>query len=259
MAAAVLAPTVTIISTLLALGVIQPFERGKAEALADSQASTLAAGTAKIRIDVHGRGGDYTAVGAYDFREGRGRFTYNFTNLPNRAGDAAVEARFFQNAVYVHRPEKPRSARWLLVNLDRDLEDRARLVQAATGDAPTAAVDVAEAKVEDPTAVLSRMAAAGAVLDRGESRSLGAELHEYSGTLPAAHGDGKPPRRRGSTTRTSSAASTSPPERGAPRAWCSTTSAWRSTPRRPPPTRSSSTRASCAPGAPSRPPGAGTG
>lgn len=191
--AAVLAPTVTIISTLLALGVITPFERGKAEALADSQASTLDAGTAKIRIDVGKPSAttvDYTAVGAYDFREGRGRFVYNFTNLQGRERDAAVEARFFQNVVFVHRPTAPRKARWLLINVDRDLDLQEDAEKLRPGTSAPA-IKVAEAKVVDPTTVLQDMAETGAVRDRGESRSLGAKLHKYSGALPAARGDEK--------------------------------------------------------------------
>lgn len=184
----ILAPVVTIISLLLALGIITPFNRDKAEALADSQASTLAAGTSKLRIDVRSTSGSplvYTATGAYDYREQRGRFTYNFTRTPGLDHAAAVEARFFQNTLFLDDPRRDRKAPWLLIDLENDAK-RAAGTRSAQLDGA-----VASTSIDDPTAVLAKMAAAGSIRDRGKVRRFGAELHKYSGTLPAPGGSGR--------------------------------------------------------------------
>lgn len=184
-----LAPVVTIVSTLLALGIITPF--GKGDALADSRARTLEAGTSKLRIDVQtGRERPlrYVATGAFDYREDRGTVRYNLTRIPGLDAAAAAEARFFQNVAFLRVPDPSRPRRpWMLIDLE---EDPALIARAArTGGRRTADLGAVPAvRVEDPTRILAELDADGDVDDLGTDRELGVELHKYRGTLGSANG-----------------------------------------------------------------------
>ena len=184
-----LAPTVTLISALLALGVITPFNKG--DALADSQSRTLQAGTSKMRIDVRAPADrvEYTATGAYDYREDRGVFSYNFTKMDNLDGAAAVEARYVQSSVFIRLPDPPLPRRpWLLV----DMVDDPKLEASLRGsDAPGELANIPDLQIQDPTAVLAAMDRSGDVEYKGSDRQFGVKLRKYSGRIPA--GAGRPP------------------------------------------------------------------
>jgi hypothetical protein len=176
---AILAPVGTIITLLLALGIIQ-----KRDPLADSAAKTIEAGTSKVRLDVTIGGTApvrYTAVGALDFRENRGYYTYNFTRTPGLETAAALDAQVFQNVVFMRVGRRLGSKRpWLLVDLDQPHPEGEP--GSGGGNAFT------ELQIEDPTQVLDTMDAGGPVEDLGKVRELGVELRRYRGTLPSAGG-----------------------------------------------------------------------
>ncbi|HWT93237.1 MAG TPA: hypothetical protein VN238_09595, partial [Solirubrobacteraceae bacterium] len=183
-AGAATAAAIPVVSILLALGVITPF--ADENALAASQAKTLEAGTSRMRIDVSTGGAAplrYTATGTFDFREERGTFLYNLSQMRQFEGGAAVEARFFQNAVYLRLPEPPAPRKpWLLVDLVEDPPNR-QLLRERDGAGGSPLAEVPSVRVEDPTAVLAAMARSGDVEDLGDVRELGLDVRKYRGRL----------------------------------------------------------------------------
>jgi hypothetical protein len=184
---AVVGLAATVIPLLLALGVISPL--GEKDALAESRARTLEAGSSKIRIDIGGAM-EFTATGVFDYREDRGTFRYNFTKIPGLQAVAAAEVRFFQNVAFMHVPKRFREP-WLLVDLEADSSGLLEDARTACGGAASDVGTVAEIRVEDPTRVLADLAASAELNDLGTDREFGLELHKYQGTLDASDARGR--------------------------------------------------------------------
>ncbi|HEV2756652.1 MAG TPA: hypothetical protein VG318_12860 [Actinomycetota bacterium] len=187
--AALVGLAATVIPLLLALGVISPI--GDKDALTESRARTLEAGSSKIRIDVDAgaRTTEYTATGTFDYREDRGTFRYNLTRNPAFEAVAAGEIRFFQNVAFTDMlAGSPRP--WVLI----DLEDDPALAANTAKECKGGGLDVgpvAEIRIEDPTRVLAALAASAELADLGTDREFGVELHKYRGTLRATGARGR--------------------------------------------------------------------
>lgn len=177
----------TVIPLLLALGVISPI--GDEEALAESRAKTLEAGTSKMRIDVRAGAMVYTAIGAFDYREERGTFRYNLTKVPQFETVADAEVRFFQNVAFMHAPKRFAQP-WVLVDLDEAQEQLEAADKQCAGGG-SGAETVAEIRVVDPTRVLAELGASAELEDLGTDREFGLELHKYRAALGATDDRGR--------------------------------------------------------------------
>jgi hypothetical protein len=187
---ALVAPIGTIIATLLALNVVQPFGE---DALAASVDRTTEAATAAINIRYattpeSGPPVRFDAAGAFDYRAGRGELRYDFSDTAG--GDALrdVEVRFAGRQVYLKLTE---GGDWIHADLDTAREEVAEYAQVAGRDAaPPGLASIQELEINDPSQVLAELRSASAVEELGEETIFGVHTTHYRATIePREEGD----------------------------------------------------------------------
>ena len=176
---ALVAPLGTIIGTLLALNVISPFGE---DALAAGVDRTAEAATAAINVRYEstpqsGPAVAFTAAGEFDYRAGRGRLRYDFSE----AGLQGVEVRFADRDVYL---KLAGAGAWVHADLDTAREEIADAANAAGLDDPPAQLaSIQDLGLNDPSQVLTQLRRASAVEEVGEETIFGVATTRYRATI----------------------------------------------------------------------------
>lgn len=186
------APTATIITTLLALGIIS--SHAQQDAIAKGLDATRDQSTSDLVLDVAVRspagGGQpiaFSAEGGFDHQAGRGRLFYDFSGTPGLESADNVEMVFARGVIYIRRPPLPgvpRKRPWLradLAKVERVLAD----LRTAGGQA---AADVDLGFLEgvdftDPSRALDYLERSSDMKRVGEERLHAQPTTVYAGTL----------------------------------------------------------------------------
>jgi hypothetical protein len=176
---ALVAPIGTIIATLLALNVIQPFGE---DAFAASVDRTTEAATAAINIRYEstpesGAAVEFTAAGEFDYRARRGSLRYDFSGTDLQG----VEVRFADRQVYLKLTE---AGDWIHADLDTAREQIADYAEAAGLEEPPAELaSIQDLDINDPSQVLAQLRRASAVEELGEETIFGVATTRYRATI----------------------------------------------------------------------------
>jgi hypothetical protein len=169
---ALVAPIGTIVATLLALNVIQPF--GGDDAFAAGVQRTSEATTSAIAVQFRARDRSFDATGDFDYQSGWGRFNYELGDQAQ-----AVQARLHGGDIYIHLPEL-RSKPWIHADLATAHDELADYAEAAGQSAPPADLaSLGEMDFSDPSQVLERLRRASAVKHVGDDRVFGVATQRY--------------------------------------------------------------------------------
>jgi len=188
-ALALVAPVATILTTLLALGVITPF--GTEDALASGARNTQDAATSRLSLTYSSRseGGtptEFSAAGVFDYRQNRGALTYDFSGTPAYDALTGVEMRFLDRLVFMHFPAEvldgPR--RWIRVDLDKAEETLAVADEAAGGSGSDLGF-LSELELNDPSAILAVLERGRDVKELGEEELFNVPVRVYRATVDA--------------------------------------------------------------------------
>ena len=177
------APIGTIIATLLALNVIQPFGE---DAFAAGVDHTTEAGTAAItlRYESQPESGApiaFSAAGAFDYRARRGALRYDFSDSEGAGDLRDVEVRFADRDVYLKLTE---NGDWIHADLDVAREQIADFAEATGRDAPPAGLaSIQELDFNDPSQVLARLQRASTVEELGQETIFGVATRKYRATI----------------------------------------------------------------------------
>jgi hypothetical protein len=181
----------TLIGLLLGLGVVHPLGGGGDVSVAEAATRSVHAGTSQLFLRVavsNAPGGPvrFSAQGAFDYRSGDGRLSYDFADTPGLQGFGRVDARFAGGTAYVRLPAAiaPAGRTWVEVDtakVDKILDDL-----AAAGQVPAQAPQlrsVADVSLGDPSQVLTQLRRGGPVHSVGEQTIFGVRVHGYRGVL----------------------------------------------------------------------------
>jgi hypothetical protein len=177
------APIGTIVATLLALNVIQPFGE---DAFAAGVDRTTEAGTAAIALRYESRPETgapiaFSASGAFDYRARRGVLRYDFSDSGGAGALRDVEVRFADRDVYL---KLPGAGDWVHADLDVAREQLADYAEATGRDAPPAGLaSIQELDFNDPSQVLARLRSASAVEELGEETVFGVTTKKYRAAI----------------------------------------------------------------------------
>jgi hypothetical protein len=176
------APIGTIVATLLALNVIQPFGE---DALAAGVERTSEAATATVNVRYEssppeGQAIAFTAAGEFDYRARRGRMDYEFTEGAGALD--RVEAVFAERDLYLSLPGGGDT--WLHADLDVAAEQIADRAKAARAEAPPPELaSLGAFDFNDPSQALARLRDASAVEELGEETVFGVATTRYRARL----------------------------------------------------------------------------
>lgn len=193
-AVALVAPIATIVTTLLATGIITP--AGANEALAKGVAGSVRAGTSKLVLRVnsqeHGEVTRFSASGAFDYQSGRGHLLYDIAETADVERAVGLEARFVGGVPFIRVPAEISVAadvRW--IEVDPAAEEILREAAAArltSVETPEFAL-LRQVDLGDPSAIFGQLKRAGDVKEVGERVIFGTPTHGYRGTIPASPGE----------------------------------------------------------------------
>lgn len=177
---ALVAPIGTIIATLLALNVIQPFGE---DAFAAGVDRTTDAGSAAVtlRYESQPQAGPpiaFDAAGDFDYRRRRGALRYDFEGA---GGLRDVEVRFADSDIYM---KVPGAGDWVHADLEVAREQVADYAEAAgrRGPPPSLA-SIQELDFNDPSQVLARLGGADGAEELGEETIFGVATRKYRATI----------------------------------------------------------------------------
>jgi hypothetical protein len=173
---ALVAPIGTIIATLLALNVIQPFGEDAFAAGVDrtAEATTSAVNIRYRATPENAPAVEFAAAGEFDYRAGRGRLVYDFGGA-SAPGD--VEVLFAGRDVYLGLGD---GGDWVHANLDTAAEEVANYAELAGLDAPPPELASIEGlDFNDPSQVLAQLRGASAVEEVGEETIFGVATKGY--------------------------------------------------------------------------------
>lgn len=177
---ALVAPIGTIIATLLALNVIQPFGE---DAFAAGVDHTTDAGSAAIALRYESRPETgppiaFAATGDFDYRTRRGALRYDFDGAD---GLRDVEVRFADRDIYMNLPG---AGAWVHADLEVAREQVADYAEAAGRDGPPASLaSIQELDFNDPSQVLARLGGASEAEELGEETIFGVATRRYRATI----------------------------------------------------------------------------
>jgi hypothetical protein len=184
---ALVAPVATIITTLLALGVI---DKSDGDALAAGAGKTSEAGTAYVDLQFTGGAeGDvqraFEAHGQYDYRARRGQLVYDFSATPGAEQLTDVPVIYAGRHAYV----QVGNGRWVHVNLATARDEVSDAAAADPSRAAQADIDaLGDLDFNDPSQVLSYLREHSGAKQIGEENVFGTATKMYRGTVRADGG-----------------------------------------------------------------------
>ncbi len=172
------APIGTVIATLLALNVIQPFG---ADALAASADRTAEAATAAVNLRYETDDGvAFRADGDFDYRADRGSLRYDFSGTEGAGDLRGIEAVFAGREVYLRLAG---GQKWIHADLDAAGEQLADFAEADGDEPPAALAPIQDLGLNDPSQVLASLRRASEVSEQGEETIFGVATTRYGATI----------------------------------------------------------------------------
>jgi hypothetical protein len=181
------APVATIITTLLALGVI---DKSGSDALAAGAGKTSEAGTAHVDLEFTGGAQGaakraFEAHGAYDYRARRGQLRYDFSATPGAEQLTDIAVVFAGRQAYVQRAKGD----WVHVDLGTARETLTEAAAANPGIRSQGDVAaLGDLDLNDPSQVLSYLRKHSGAKQIGEENVFGTATKVYRGTVDADGG-----------------------------------------------------------------------
>jgi hypothetical protein len=170
---ALVAPIGTIIATLLALNVIQPFGE---DALAAGVDRTSDAATAAINVQVTSGDLAFDAAGDFDYRSQQGLLRYDFSRTPGAEGLSDVEVVYSRGEAYMKLAQGERP--WIHVDLATVKQDLADLGAEAQG-----VPGLGELDFSDPSQALAQLRRATEVEEIGSKTIYSVPTTGYRGVI----------------------------------------------------------------------------
>lgn len=172
---ALVAPIGTIVATLLALNVIQPFG---GDALAAGVDRTSEAATAAINVQVTSGDLAFDAAGDFDYRARQGLLHYDYSRTPGGEGLTDVEVVYSRGQAYIKLGPEERP--WIHVDLKTVEDDLAEL----GGDAPAGGLaGLEQLDFSDPSQALAQLRRATAVEEVGSKTIFSVPTTGYRGVI----------------------------------------------------------------------------
>jgi hypothetical protein len=185
---ALVAPIGTIIATLLALNVIQPFGE---DAFAAGVDRTAEAATAALNLQVTAEGIAFDAAGDFDYRARRGQLEYDFSRTPGSEALTGIDTVYSRGQVYMRlgAGERP----WIHADLATAHEDLQKFTEAAGLDAPPPELaSLSALDFTDPSRALAALRRATDVEEIGTETIFSVQTRGYRGVVPPGEEGGEP-------------------------------------------------------------------
>ncbi|HEX5780590.1 MAG TPA: hypothetical protein VFX80_01650 [Solirubrobacteraceae bacterium] len=177
---ALVAPIGTIIATLLALNVIQPFGE---DAFAAGVDRTAEAATAAVNVRVTADDLAFDAAGDFDYRAGQGSLQYDFSRTPGSESLTGIDTVYSRGQVYMRLGAGARP--WIHADLATAHEDLANFTEAAGLDAPPPELaSLSALDFTDPSRALAELRRAAEVEEIGTETIFSVPTRGYRGVVP---------------------------------------------------------------------------
>jgi hypothetical protein len=182
---AIIGPLGSIVGTLLALHVIQPFgDDALASAIKHIDASTAAVVMKFTPHDAAGKQTGFDATGEFDYSAGRGRLHYEFADAIDAGGRRDVEARFHGRQVYLELGSAKAKRPWVHADLAVAHKQLATFAELAGRDAPLPDLtSLTELNFNDPSQVLRDLKRAASFAELGQVQVLGFDTTRYRAVI----------------------------------------------------------------------------